>query len=63
MPQSIDSAPLDGEFLALSPNGDWLLVHNQTDVFNTGKRIVCHGLSGKFFSPSYWMPIIEIAKP
>lgn len=55
--QPIETAPTEGDFLAESPDGDWLKVTNQPDVFKTGKRIVCHGLSGRFWAPTRWAPI------
>lgn len=53
----IESAPLEGEFLAETKEGDWLKVTNQPDVFKTGKRIVVHGLSGKFWAAKRWMQL------
>ncbi len=58
-PMPIETAPLEGEFLAERSNGEWLIVHNQKDVFNTGNRIVCHGESGRFWAAKRWMPLVK----
>ena len=63
VPSPIDTAPDDGEFLALSNDGEWLKVHNQRDVFKTGDRIVCHGMSGRFWAATHWMPLSAASKP
>lgn len=55
--QPIETAPLEGEFLAETKDGEWLRVHNQRDVFKTGNRIVCHGSSGKYWAAKRWMPL------
>jgi len=58
-PMPIETAPLEGEFLAERSNGEWLIVHNQKDVFKTGSRIVCHGESGRFWAAKRWMPLVK----
>jgi hypothetical protein len=58
-PMPIETAPLEGEFLAERSNGEWLIVHNQKDVFKTGNRIVCHGESGRFWAAKRWMPLVK----
>lgn len=54
-PRPVSEAPNDGYFLAPNINGDWLRVKRYENPFGNQDTVI-HVGSGKWWSPSHWMP-------
>ena len=56
--QPIETAPVDGEFLAPNVHGDWMRVRRFDHPTRAANAVIC-GRIGKWWTVNVWMPFPE----